>query len=476
MKNFKLLLIVVILVVVAVVLQKMQAPQQKTDPLIGQNLIAAGVIDQTKELQIKTAQGNIELKNTDNTWRLPGMNNMRADRNRLEEFFQRLNDAKLGEAVTVNAQKHSDLGVARLASDAPLVGDEVAVIDLKDAQGKELKSVYLGKGRAARSVDGAPGFGNDGQYCRISDSDAVYLLSSFFWIEKNQKNWLSKDLLKIAKNQVSKITWTYPAADKEVFELSRTTASEALTLGKLDADQQTRADAADSAAGFFETLNFDDFIATDSPEMHPGLENHVALWVESFDGLKLSMRISSGPVELPGLGKMNLLWLTGEYSGTDPAAKALADELASYSRKFVFALREPRVKSILIKSGNLKEARPKAKDTTASGTAALDKVAASHILIAYKGAERSKAERSEEEAKKLADELLAKIKKGEDFAKIAEENSDCPSGKSAKGSLGDFGRGVMAKEFEDTSFSLKVGEISGVVKTAFGYHIIRRDK
>ncbi|MFZ5950552.1 MAG: peptidylprolyl isomerase, partial [Candidatus Rifleibacteriota bacterium] len=434
-------------------------------------------IDQTRELEIRTAQGNIELKNADNTWRLPGMNDMRADRNRLEEFFQRLNDARLGEAVTVNAQKHGDLGVARLASDTSLVGDEVAVINLKDAQGKELKSIYLGKGRAARSVDGAPGFGNDGQYCRISDSDAVYLLSGFFWIEKNLKNWLSKDLLKITRNQISKIAWTYPASDKEVFELSRATASEALTLGKLDADQQTKADSANSAAGFFEALSFDDFIATDSPEMHPGLENHVALWVESFDGLKLSMRISSGPVDLPGLGKMNLLWLTGEYSGTDPAVKTLADELASYSRKFVFALREPRVKSILIKSGNLKEAKPKAETATnASETVALDKVAASHILIAYKGAERSRAERSEEEAKKLAEDLLARIRKGEDFAELAEKNSDCPSGKSAKGSLGDFGRGVMAKEFEDTSFSLKPGEISGVVKTAFGYHIIRRDK
>jgi parvulin-like peptidyl-prolyl isomerase len=89
---------------------------------------------------------------------------------------------------------------------------------------------------------------------------------------------------------------------------------------------------------------------------------------------------------------------------------------------------------------------------------------------------RSKATRTEEEAKKLADELLAKIKKGESIEKLAQENSDCPSGKSKKGSLGEFPKGVMAKEFEETAFSLKVGEISKVVKTEFGYHIIRRDK
>ena len=133
----------------------------------------------------------------------------------------------------------------------------------------------------------------------------------------------------------------------------------------------------------------------------------------------------------------------------------------------------------MIKSGNLIEAKPKPVDQNASATAEvsdLQKVSASHILVAYKGAERSKAERSEDDAKKLVKELLAKIKKGESFEKLAEDNSDCPSGKAKKGSLGEFGRGVMAKEFEQSAFSLKVGEISDVVKTAFGYHIIRRDK
>lgn len=477
MKNAKLLIVAIVLIVVALLLQQSRKPAVTTDPLVGQNLVSPGEIDQTRGLLLKSSQGEVDLKFAGNAWRVANLHNFKADGNKLEELFQRLHDAKFIEAVTGNAARHADLGV--VASAPVSDNQDRAQIVLKNSQGGEIKTLILGNGRQAKTVDGGQGWGNDGQYVRLGGSDNVYLLSNFFWLEKIAKNWLSKELLRLPIDRIARISWNYPEAVRENFELARASASESLVLNRLDDDQQTRENTADSAARFFENLNFDEFIATASPELHPGLEDHLALWVESFDGLKLSMRISSGPMELPGMGKMSLVWVTAEYAGADAQLRATADEIASNSRQFVFALRESRVKAIMIKSGNLLEARPKPAPENASDTAAVggpEKVEASHILLAYKGAERSKAERSEEEAKKLAAELLAKIKAGESFEKIAEENSDCPSGKSKKGSLGEFGRGMMAKEFEETSFSLQPGQISDVVKTAFGYHIIRRDK
>jgi len=69
--------------------------------------------------------------------------------------------------------------------------------------------------------------------------------------------------------------------------------------------------------------------------------------------------------------------------------------------------------------------------------------------------------------------VLERIKKGEKFSAIAKDVSLCPS-KKRGGDLGTFGRGQMVKEFEKTAFSLDKGQISGIVKTKFGYHIIRR--
>jgi parvulin-like peptidyl-prolyl isomerase len=69
--------------------------------------------------------------------------------------------------------------------------------------------------------------------------------------------------------------------------------------------------------------------------------------------------------------------------------------------------------------------------------------------------------------------ILEKIKKGESFAKLAQENSLDGSRKRG-GDLGFFGRGVMVKEFEKAAFALQRGQISEPVKTQFGYHIIKR--
>jgi peptidyl-prolyl cis-trans isomerase C len=74
---------------------------------------------------------------------------------------------------------------------------------------------------------------------------------------------------------------------------------------------------------------------------------------------------------------------------------------------------------------------------------------------------------------KEVNEILERLKKGEKFSKIAKDVSRCPS-KKRGGDLGTFGRGKMVKEFENAAFALQKGEISGIVKTQFGYHIIRR--
>jgi peptidyl-prolyl cis-trans isomerase C len=86
------------------------------------------------------------------------------------------------------------------------------------------------------------------------------------------------------------------------------------------------------------------------------------------------------------------------------------------------------------------------------------KIHCAHILV-----------RTEKEANKV----LERLKRGEKFSAIAKELSLCPS-KKRGGDLGAFGRGQMVKEFEKSAFALEKGQISPIVKTKFGYHIIRR--
>lgn len=103
-----------------------------------------------------------------------------------------------------------------------------------------------------------------------------------------------------------------------------------------------------------------------------------------------------------------------------------------------------------------------------------DEVKASHILISTvddNGKELSEAKKKE--AKKKAEEVLKKAKSGEEFSELAKEYSDDPGSAANGGDLGYFTKGQMVQPFEEAAFSLKSGEISGLVESEYGYHIIK---
>lgn len=98
-----------------------------------------------------------------------------------------------------------------------------------------------------------------------------------------------------------------------------------------------------------------------------------------------------------------------------------------------------------------------------------DAVRASHILVM---ANEKADEATKKQARTKIEGILKRVKAGEDFAKLAKENSDDGS-KDQGGDLGFFQRGQMVPPFDQAAFSLKPGEISDVVTTQFGYHIIK---
>ena len=71
-------------------------------------------------------------------------------------------------------------------------------------------------------------------------------------------------------------------------------------------------------------------------------------------------------------------------------------------------------------------------------------------------------------------EALKRAKKGEDFAKVVAAYTDEPGGAERGGDLNKFGRGRMVPAFEEAAFALKVNEVSGIVETPFGFHVIKR--
>ena len=95
-------------------------------------------------------------------------------------------------------------------------------------------------------------------------------------------------------------------------------------------------------------------------------------------------------------------------------------------------------------------------------------VSLSHIFV-----EPVASTEQQDKIRPQAEVVLERIRAGEDFAALAQEYSQDPGSASRGGDLGFFGRGTMVPAFEDVAFGLKVGEVSDLVQSQFGFHIIR---
>jgi len=106
-------------------------------------------------------------------------------------------------------------------------------------------------------------------------------------------------------------------------------------------------------------------------------------------------------------------------------------------------------------------------------------IGASQILVTWKGADGAPAgvTRTKDAAKKRAEEALARVKKNDKpFGELAKELSDDPSAKDTFGAMGNFERYAMPTKFGDAAWALGIGDVSPVVETERGFHVIKRTK
>jgi parvulin-like peptidyl-prolyl isomerase len=114
------------------------------------------------------------------------------------------------------------------------------------------------------------------------------------------------------------------------------------------------------------------------------------------------------------------------------------------------------------------------RDSTSAIELVGPRAAARHILIAYEGANgATEVDRSKSDALALAAALRVRLLAGEDFSDLAKAHSDDGTGRRG-GDLGVFAKGVMAAPFEAFVFNAEIGQLSDVVETPFGFHLIER--
>jgi hypothetical protein len=163
-----------------------------------------------------------------------------------------------------------------------------------------------------------------------------------------------------------------------------------------------------------------------------------------------------------------------EASAREPNPREPSPRESSPRRPSPEPSEKPAAFSNAADAGPADSPRPAAAGPRAS--AKTEKVAARHILVQWMGCERAadSVVRTRDQARGVIEQALARARAGEDFARLVAEYSDEHGAAGRGGSLGKFGRGVMHPLFEEAAFSLQPGEISGIVETSFGFHVIQR--
>lgn len=152
-------------------------------------------------------------------------------------------------------------------------------------------------------------------------------------------------------------------------------------------------------------------------------------------------------------------------------AKKMGDT-PEFKKKVAFARDKLLMEQLLVATGKAAltdEAMHKVYDDAVKQMGQEQEVHARHILIRA-AADDDKASKEAEDKIKAA---IVRLKKGEDFEKVAKEVTEDPSGKANGGDLGYFSKEQMVSEFSDTAFKLDKGQISEPVKTQFGWHVIK---
>ncbi len=167
--------------------------------------------------------------------------------------------------------------------------------------------------------------------------------------------------------------------------------------------------------------------------------------------------------------RMKMLAAEGMKSGLDKDPEVV-NQLALMKENLVAQAQLAKIENnITISDADLKKKYDENK-------AQYEQVKARHILIAFKGsaaAQEGKPELTEEQAKAKAEELRKQIVGGASFDELAKKESDDVGSGARGGDLGEFGRGQMVPEFEAAAFGAKVGDVTPIVRTQFGYHIIK---
>ncbi len=442
-------------------------------------------------------------------WELKSSFGYPADPERIDRLYEELEKIEDGEKVGSKAASHSRFEV-----------DAESGAKISFFVGAEQKAaITLGKRANSRTLDSYSfvRFGDDAEVYKVDGEARSYIGAGGDKLEKDYT--LLKELYEIPEsNKVISAQLTYPDKtiminrvdrEKVIEEPKDPNKEETTEEGKIAVEEPSKEKKTEKVEEFHVTSGAETF------KVEKDKEWDAKSYLNNHKSLRVKEAVEPKSFAEYGLDKPQLkVTLTSVSSGGDILAtkvlfgNAIKDDkgedtgyyvaLEGQTPARIYSIEKYTITSWKKEVADFKPKPPepeKKEDNPAiipdggkegantssdahEGHSHEGQVTASHILIPYKGADSAAADvtRTKEEAKKEAERILAEVKKeGSDFAKFAKDHSSCSSA-SDGGNLGSFSYGQMVKPFSEAAFEIKPGDISEIVETGFGFHIIKRTK
>lgn len=404
------------------------------------------------KIVVQRKDETVTLERKDGTWTVAENEGFFADEEKVRSILSGFGRFKTIEKKTENPELFEKLGV----DDPEAEGSSSVRVVLKDDAGADIASAIVGR---VQSGTGA----SQRRYIRVPDQKAAWLVETSLAADGGKDTFTLRQIADIDPARWAAIevtTWKQP----EVIAMDRATSdSKDWRVANVPDDKEITSQSSlegyvrpyqrMSHAGVKQVGDF--FDAYTSETLFSG---------RTWDGLKLETVMRADDAG-DFWAKMTASVDEGA-EGYKEETKAEAEKINKMTAGWLFKISRWASGSATADMASFLKDKPK------------QPIEASHILVAWKDSEAGAAvERTKEEAKTRADELLAKLRENPDsFADVAKAESDDPDTKENGGTLGEFAPGLFEEAFDAAAFELKVGDISDPVETSRGYHIIKRTK